>query len=420
MVASVPNESDGRGKSTAAQPAASLNAHQSGNQLDEIRSESNCDNNSNLKTSFKVLISGKSGRANTVLYRSCGAMTHCDPQGALPVSRTISLQNVALLIACLLLSDCLRESAGGNAGLQTEEYTVWPKKTAEPLSEGYPWKSCNDTTGGGCPGLSDYIHHFCVDYGNAGCPRKNKILAEKRVILNLLPGEHKMAFWRSFSMTLWTVPQCHLFCNVSELTIRGTHVSETTILAVKMKVLKWFKSDGEGDGLHDHANPCKWSSDCSGKSLPRSAEWSAFAFRGGGNVTFQDITFRSLSSSPEKYGENFISAWDLRRFEVRRCHFPELRQWRGALALLMSEYVDDTGKPRLVEMVVNDSTFGFEVDVESNAYGSVFASPAIAVMSLEICETTFPWDRAYGKFSAKLHQCAFQLYFAEDAQCRER
>ena len=35
MVASVPNESDGRGKSTAAQPAASRNAHQSGNQLAE-------------------------------------------------------------------------------------------------------------------------------------------------------------------------------------------------------------------------------------------------------------------------------------------------------------------------------------------------------------------------------------------------
>ena len=347
-------------------------------------------------------------------------MTHCGPQGALPVSRTISRQNVALFIACLLLFDCHRESAGGKVGLITEEYIVWPKKTAEPLSEGYPWKSCNRTTEVGCPGLNDYIHHFCVDYGNGGCPRKNRILAEKRVILNLLPGEHTMAFWRSFSMTLWwasgghTIPQCHLFCNVSELSIRGTHVSETTIMAVRTNVLKRFKSDEEGDG----PIICKWSLDCNGKRLPRPAEWSAFAFRGGGNVTFQDITFRSLSSSPEKYGENFISAWDLRRFEMRRCHFPELRQWRGALALFMSEYVEDTGKPHLVEMVVNDSTFGFEVDVESN--GSVFASPAIAVMPLEICETTFAWVRAYGKFSAKLHQCAFQLYFAEDVQCRER
>ena len=341
-------------------------------------------------------------------------MTQSGTPRALPACTT-SLLKVALLVACLSfsLSDCLSRSAGGNAALLTEEYTVWPKENDALLSEGYPWKSCNSTTGVHCPGLSDYIHHFCVDYGNEGCPRKNRILAEKRVILNLLPGEHKITFRHCFSILQRTVePQCHLFCNVSELSIRGKHVSETTIVAGRMKVPTLLKSDRESNRAH--ARPCHWNCNLGSKV----AEWSAFAFRGGGNVTFQDITFRSLLDSPDKDGENFISAWDLHRFEVQRCHFPKLKWRRSALAHLTSKYVKDMS--HVVEMTVNNCTFGFEVDVEPKWHDS--ASPAIAVGPLELCGNNqfIALLGADGKPSAKLHQCTFQLYLAEDVQCRER
>ena len=345
-------------------------------------------------------------------------MTHSGTPRALPVSTT-SLLNVALLVACLSisLSDCLSRSAGGNAALLTEEYTVWPKENDALLSEGYPWKSCNNITGERCPSLSDYIHHFCVDYGNAGCPRKNRILAKNRVILNLLPGEHKITFRQCFKWfgNTETKPQCHLFCNVSELSIRGKHVSETTIMAVKTKVPARLKSDGES--VRPYGKPCGWN--CGFKD--ELAEWSAFAFRGGGNVTFQDITFRSPSGNPDGEKENLISAWDLRRFEVQRCHFPELRRRRGALVFLMSKKVTDM-QPQ-VEMIVNDCTFGFEAYVtEPEWKADVFASPAIEVMPLELCGNShfIAFFEGHGKPSVKLHQCVFQLYLAEDAQCRKR
>ena len=349
-------------------------------------------------------------------------MTQSCPQRALSVStRSTSLHKVALLIACLscLLSAIVSAGDNASAGLLTEEYTVWPKETAEPLPNGYPWKSCNRTTGADCPGLSDYIHHFCVDYGNAGCPRKNRILAEKRVILNLLPGEHKITFRRCF---LWfglggnveTEPQCHLFCNVSELSIRGEHVpqAETSILAVRMEVPKRLKSDGESN--HPHANPCDWN--CGVRLKHAAADWSAFAFRGGGNVTFQDITFRSESlfpRVPEENGQNFISAWDLGRFKVQRCHFPELRNWMGALALLSSKNV--MGVPYLTEMIVKDCTFGFSIEARGSSFRSC---PAIAILPMELCKERNPIHLigTHGKPSVKLHQCTFQLYFAEDAR----
>ena len=406
-----------RGKSTA----AAANS-ESGNQLVEIPAFG-----ASKKTTRKLFSWGiefqLSERIKPILlWRIQVVMTQCGrAQWALSAS-TASLQKAALLIACLFLSDCRSGNAGdtADAGLLTEEYTVWPKNFAAPFANGYayPWKSCNRTTGADCPGLSDYIHHFCVDYGNAGCPRKNRILAGKRVILHLLPGEHKIPFRRCFS---WFVkeakPHCHLFCNVSVLSIRGKHVSETTILAVRRNKPARLKSDEEGD--RPHARPCNW--DCDDRSAFTVAEWSAFAFRGGGNVTFQDITFRSRSISPEPDGQNFILAWDLRRFKVQRCHF-ELRKWRGALALLTSKYVQDM--PQLVEMIVNECTFGLGIGSSWHSPVSSVGSvrPAIAVMPMELCgqSKSIVLIGTHGKPSVKLYQCRFQMYFDEDAHCRKR
>ena len=135
-----------------------------------------------------------------------------------PTSRLLMI--VAKVVVCF--SACRLAHAG--AAHFTEEYTVWPKDNASRLPENYPWPSCDKTTGSQCPGLIDYLQHFCTREDNQGCQKRNESVSERHVLLNLLPGQHKMDLWKIFSWELLfhqgnvsttMYPDYFWFCNVS-------------------------------------------------------------------------------------------------------------------------------------------------------------------------------------------------------------
>ena len=218
----------------------------------------------------------------------------------------------------------------------TEEYTVWPKDNASRLPEDYPWPCCDKRTGRQCPGLIDYLEYFCTREDNQGCQKRNESVSERHVLLNLLPGQHKMDLWETFSgyasirnKQLYTqmAPDFFWFCRVS-VTFQGSGLSKTTILT-------------GSEVAHDQQKYTN-SPVCHLERLYslQPSFWSVFAFRGGGNIAFQDIAFQT-SYSPgtgSKYRfQAIIAVWDLAILNIKNCTFELVFPQRAVAAFYSAE-----------------------------------------------------------------------------------
>ena len=241
-----------------------------------------------------------------------------------------------------------------------EEYTVWPKDNALRLPEDYPWPSCHKTTGSQCPGLIDYLEHFCTREDNQGCQRRNESVSGRHVVLNLLPGRHKMDLWKVFQLDyylsgfndLYTrspfLNAGHFWHCSDSLTMRGSKVSETVISITHRR-----HSQEEQDNATEVG-------DCGIKTTFHLKDdlWSAFAFRGGASVRFQDIVFHTARNATPLtkqvkhwYGDHLIEeeresshaqhtvifAWDIVELEMIGCRFEDLTPMQGALTALYSQ-----------------------------------------------------------------------------------
>ena len=229
----------------------------------------------------------------------------------------------------------------------TEEYTVWPKDNASSLLEDYPWPSCAKTTGSQCPGLIDYLEHFCTPEDNQGCQKRNDSVSERHVLLNLLPGQHKMDLRENFyfNFALKPIedleeemaglrPGNFLFCWVS-ITVRGTKLFKTVIEITNHSIHQYVPQNSSDD------KPCELRL----KGGLQGALWSAFGFLGGGGVRFQDILLetRAANPPPQLYTnldyhtqQAVITTWDIPFFEVERCRFPEIMPMQAAVVALYS------------------------------------------------------------------------------------
>ena len=260
------------------------------------------------------------------------------------------------MLQSLVLVIFARDSCHSVHGVtaKTEEFTVWPKNNGSRLPEDYPWPSCDKTTGSQCPGLIDYFEHFCTREDNQGCQKRNESVSERNVLLNLLPGRHTMDLWENFYFHFVANPYQHFtkktmyglrpghfwFCRVS-MTIKGNNMSETFISLTNHS----HRYYGQQNSSHEPA--CTLEHEETG---PSGALWSAFAFRGGGSVRFQDIVFQtkaasslSTATSQRVYRyqthQSVITVWDIAAFEMVRCRFPEMLPAQGALVALYSDDV---------------------------------------------------------------------------------
>ena len=235
---------------------------------------------------------------------------------------------------------------------QTEEYTVWPKDNASRLPEDYPWISCDKTTGSQCPGLIDYLEHFCTREDNQGCQKRNESVSERHVLLDLLPGQHKMDLWESFQFDFinrpWHQdvpgyereglrPGHFWFCWVS-ITFSGSKVSQTTISLTNPNYHQHLQN--QNHSLYDKTCNLKPEMNLKG------ALWSACGFRGGGGVRFQDIVFETEAANPPRQLYTFpwystkqavITVWDIAYFEMVRCRFPKMLPTQAAVVVLYSK-----------------------------------------------------------------------------------
>ena len=258
---------------------------------------------------------------------------------------------------CIMASRSV--SASGDRKV-LEEYTVWPKDDASRLSEDYPWPSCVKTTGSQCPGLIDYLERFCTREDKQGCQKRNESVSKRHVLLNLLPGQHKMDLWKVFQLDYYLSEFNDLhtrspfldagyfwYCSDS-LTMRGSKVSETVVSITHRR-----HSQEEQDNSTDVG-------DCGIKTTFHLKDdlWSAFAFRGGASVRFQDIGFHTARNATPLtkqvkywYGDHLIEeeresshaqqtvifAWDIVELEMIGCRFEDLTPKQGALTALYSQ-----------------------------------------------------------------------------------
>ena len=215
-----------------------------------------------------------------------------------------------------------------------EEYTVWPKDNASRLLEGYPWPSCDKTTGSQCPGLIDYLEHFCTREDNQGCHKRNESVSERHVVLKLLPGQHKMDLRENlkfksfggaeFSLTL----DFFWFCEVS-LNWKGSHLPghSTEILTTTQRI-------PQSSTLRNRSK-CEWID----RRFEQRYLWSLLAFRGGGVIRFEDLSFRHtpVQGDDAATPRTVIIVLDVRRFEMLRCNFVGMSENGGSLTVLYSD-----------------------------------------------------------------------------------
>ena len=252
----------------------------------------------------------------------------------------------------------------------TEEYTVWPKDNASRLPEDSPWPSCDKTTGSQCPGLIDYLEHFCTREDNQGCHKRNESVSERHVLLKLLPGQHKMDLWETFHVreeeSTWDpmtdrdrmIPNNFWFCRVS-VTFQGVSLKSTIVIPAS------------GEVSHNRLKLKKAPIQLTGCELnalysPQRPFWSVFAFRGGGAVTFQDIEFQANSSAVAAHQfQAVITVWDLSDLKITNCIF-DLVFPQGAVVVLYSK-----------------ETEGFTFHLSNNQFCSTFISspPSPIVLS---------------------------------------
>ena len=143
------------------------------------------------------------------------------------------------------------------------------------------------------------------------------------------------------------IPNYFWFCGVA-LTFQGVSSRTTIVISAR------------GEVRHDWPKLKKTSKPtrvCKLKILdfPQPPFWSAFAFRGGGAVTFQDIQFQTNSSAVAAHQfQAVVTVWDLAKLKIKSCTF-RLVFPNSAVAVFYSK-----------------NTEGFTVHLETDDFYSTF------------------------------------------------
>ena len=210
------------------------------------------------------------------------------------------------LLAILNLFDCpgrcesqpQQFGKGVDSSGSTQFYQIWSKSSGQEQlpREFFPRKSCNHSDENvTCPGLLDYLDHFCARGGGAD----NLTAAELEkgtVVLHLMPGVHYINATQS------------LTCR-HNLVIEGSGGLNATILET---------GEDPAEKWQNHA---------------------ALEFANCNAVQINGITFRSGGAGTFKY---FIESHNTRRFEVLGCVFESLGPGLGALRIFANSAATST------------------------------------------------------------------------------
>ena len=252
---------------------------------------------------------------------------------------------------------------------------VRPKVSLErvPVNESFPFSSCEESVDeDDCSGLIDYIRHFCP-----GPDKVRKVLSNTTVVLNLLPGVHKLRLWRIGFPSRWhTGTSCS-----AHLVIRSEDASGTTILATGLK-------PSEIPSYVKHVGP----------------SWTILAFSRS-KVDIENITFRSEWWMP---GQVFISCYSLSECRISNCRFLDLNHKRAALLV---RYLGNPDGKTLTSVVTNSEFLFQQETLTTSDLEKTPFMPSIFVLGATLSAP----NCGQAKFIVEIHNCSFLQRMATNA-----
>ena len=319
------------------------------------------------------------------------------------MARPIAIGVFTLLTVAFLSCShtSLSNSAFDDFG-QTEHYTAWPRDNDTILTEDFPWTSCNKVTGENCPGVMDVIRHICRRFrGNLdSCTERYfamRNLSNKRVVLNLRPGMHRVELRQVNVETFFTLSS-YWSCNFSTLTIQGSKGNdmETEVMALADS----FEANRKKGAT--------WLRRCPLPSVNniRQASWTVFAFYGEVKLIFKDLTFRSKPETASRIlSVSFISTLNVRSIEIIRCRF-NVESAAGAVSIIYTANIANiTVKLQACEFNMHFCSNGIDTQIREHKF-----SPPLLFGILEKPSMSSSWppsSSAHGKGNVTLNNCKF-------------